>query len=63
MSRLAKNSHDKMIFGVCGGLAKSTGIDSSLIRLGFVIGAVFTGSLLFWIYLGLGILLPYDGND
>ena len=63
MSRLAKNSHDEMIFGVCGGLAKATGIDSSLIRLGFVFGAIFTGSILFWIYLGLGILLPYDGND
>ena len=60
MSRLAKNSHDKMIFGVCGGLAKATGIDSSLIRLGFVVGAVFTGSILFWIYLLLGIVLPVD---
>lgn len=60
MSRLAKNSHDKMIFGVCGGLAKTTGIDSSLIRLGFVVGAVFTGSILFWIYLLLGIVLPID---
>jgi len=60
MSRLAKNSHDKMIFGVCGGLAKSTGIDSSLIRLGFVFGAIFTGSILFWIYLLLGIVLPID---
>jgi phage shock protein PspC (stress-responsive transcriptional regulator) len=49
-----------MIFGVCGGLAKATGIDSSLIRLGFVVGAVFTGSILFWIYLLLGIVLPID---
>jgi len=60
MGRLAKNSHDKMIFGVCGGLAKATGIDSSLIRLGFVVGAIFTGSILFWIYLLLGIVLPID---
>jgi len=60
MSRLAKNSHDKMIFGVCGGLAKSMGIDSSLMRLGFVVGAIFTGSILFWIYLLLGIVLPID---
>jgi len=60
VSRLAKNNHDKMIFGVCGGLAKTTGIDSSLIRLGFVFGAIFTGSILFWIYLLLGIILPID---
>jgi phage shock protein PspC (stress-responsive transcriptional regulator) len=58
MSRLLKNKSDKMIFGVCGGLANWTGIDASIIRLGFVIGAIFTGSILFWIYLLLGIILP-----
>jgi phage shock protein PspC (stress-responsive transcriptional regulator) len=49
-----------MIFGVCGGLAKATGIDSSLMRLGFVVGTIFTGSILLWIYLGLAILLPIE---
>jgi phage shock protein PspC (stress-responsive transcriptional regulator) len=49
-----------MIFGVCGGLAQATGIDSSLIRLGFIFGAIFTGSILLWIYLGLAILLPIE---
>jgi phage shock protein PspC (stress-responsive transcriptional regulator) len=58
MSRLTKNTHDKMVFGVCGGLADWTGLDSSIIRLGFVVGAIFTGSILFWIYLLLGIILP-----
>jgi len=58
MSRLTKSAKDKMIFGVCGGLSQSTGIDSSIIRLGFIFGAIFTGSILFWIYLLLGILLP-----
>jgi len=60
MTKLTKDSKNKMIFGVCGGLAKATGIDSSLIRLGFVFGAIFTGSILFWIYLLLGIVLPLD---
>ena len=60
MSKLTKDSKNKMIFGVCGGLAKATGIDSSLIILGFVFGAIFTGSILFWIYLLLGIILPID---
>ena len=60
MSRLTKNTHDKMVFGVCGGLANWTGLDSSIIRLGFVLGAIFTGSILFWIYLLLGIVLPND---
>ena len=58
MNRLTKSKTNKMIFGVCGGIADWTGIDSSIIRLGFILGAIFTGSILFWIYLFLGILLP-----
>ncbi len=58
MGHLTKSSTNKMVFGVCGGLANWTGIDSSIIRLGFVVGAIFTGSILFWIYLLLGIILP-----
>lgn len=58
MNHLTKSSKDKMIFGVCGGLSDWTGIDSSIIRIGFVLGSIFSGSLLFWIYLLLGIILP-----
>ena len=58
MGRLTKSSSNKMVFGVCGGLANWTGLDSSIRRLGFVVGAVCTGSILFWIYLLLGIILP-----
>jgi phage shock protein PspC (stress-responsive transcriptional regulator) len=47
-----------MIFGVCGGLAAYSGINTAFIRLGFVAGAIFTGSILFWVYLALGIILP-----
>lgn len=62
MNKLTKDIKNKMIFGVCAGLAKATGIDSSVIRLGFIFGAVFTGSILFWIYLLLAIILPCS-ND
>ncbi len=58
MSKLTKSLDNKMIFGVCGGIANWTGIDSSIVRLGFILGAIFTGTILFWIYLLLGILLP-----
>ncbi len=54
---LKKSKNDKVVFGVCGGLAKTLGIDSPLIRLAFIIGTIFTGSLLFWIYLVLGLIL------
>lgn len=60
MGQLTKSTDNKMIFGVCGGLSNWTGIDSSIIRLGFIVGAIFSGSILFWIYLLLGIILPNE---
>lgn len=60
MSKLSKSQNDRMIFGVCGGLSEYAGINVALIRLGFVFGAIFTGSILFWLYLALGILLPKE---
>jgi phage shock protein PspC (stress-responsive transcriptional regulator) len=58
MKRLAKNRYNKMLFGVCSGLADWLNTDATLIRLAFVVGAFLTGSLLFWIYLLLAIILP-----
>jgi phage shock protein C len=55
---LFKSRKNKVFLGVCGGLEESTGIDAPIIRLGFILGAIFTGSILFWIYLILGIILP-----
>jgi phage shock protein C len=60
MNKLTKSKNNRMVFGVCGGLSTYTGIDSSIIRLAFVFGAIFTGSILLWIYLLLGIVLPID---
>jgi phage shock protein C len=43
MNRLYRSHYDKKLFGVCGGLAQYLRMDPTLIRLGFVIVAVFTG--------------------
>lgn len=56
--KIYKDTDNKMIFGVCAGLSDMTGIDVTVIRLATVLGAIFTGSLIFWIYLLLGIVLP-----
>lgn len=56
--QLYKNLNNKMIFGVCSGVADFTNIDTSVIRLATVVGALLTGSLVFWLYLLLAILLP-----
>lgn len=57
---LKKSSSDRVFFGVCGGIGQYTGIDSPMIRLGFIIGTIFTGSLLFWIYLILALVLKTE---
>ena len=47
-----------MIFGVCAGMAEHLGINTALLRVCFVLAAIFSGSLFFWLYLLLGIFLP-----
>lgn len=59
MSKLVK-CKSRTIFGVCCGLSKFTGIDVSIVRILFILGALFTGSILFWIYLLLGLILPNE---
>jgi len=60
MSQLHKSKIGKMLFGVCMGLSDSLAVDVAIIRLVFIVGAIFSGSLLFWIYLLLAILLPAE---
>ena len=38
--KLKKTPHDKMVAGVCGGIADYFGIDSTLVRVGYVILSV-----------------------
>lgn len=57
MSKLYK-SQDRMLFGVCGGLAEYLGIDKTVLRFLFILGAIFTGSILFWVYLALALIMP-----
>jgi phage shock protein C len=54
---LRRSSTDKMIGGVCGGLAEHTGIDSLVWRVGFVAFTLAggTGAL---VYLLLCVLMP-----
>lgn len=60
MKKLVKNNRDRMIFGVCSGLADYIGLDVSVVRFLFIIGALLSGSILFWLYILLGIVLPSE---
>ena len=41
--QLYRSGHERMIGGVCSGLGEYFGIDPTLVRLGFVFGALITG--------------------
>lgn len=55
--RLKRSISDKMIAGVCGGLAEYFEIDSTLIRLVFAFAAVFAGTGVL-AYLVMWIIVP-----
>lgn len=54
---LRRSTTDKMIAGVCGGIAEATNIDALLVRIAFVVLTLmgFSGVL---VYIALWILIP-----
>ncbi len=58
--RLYRSRDDRMIAGVCGGIAEYFNIDPTLVRLLFVFGALGTVSGLFWAYLIMMFIVPEE---
>jgi phage shock protein PspC (stress-responsive transcriptional regulator) len=54
---LTRSRDNKMIFGVCGGLAERFGLDPVWVRLGFVALALFAGKGIL-LYFILAIVVP-----
>ena len=64
MKRLYLSRTDRKISGVCGGIAEFYGLDSSLVRLGWVVLTVMTGGLPGLIgYFVAGIVIPNRPSD
>ena len=61
VKRLMRTSGDKVIGGVCGGIAKFTRIDPTLLRIATLLLMLF-GGLSLWIYIILWIFMPIDTN-
>lgn len=55
--KLYKTAYNRMIAGVCNGLAEHFNLDVSLIRLAFAVSVLFMGTGVF-IYIALAIILP-----
>ena len=54
---MKKDLSNKVLFGVCSGLGKQFKVDPSLLRIAFLIGAIFLGFPLL-IYLILAVVMP-----
>ncbi|MFQ5584212.1 MAG: PspC domain-containing protein [Calditrichia bacterium] len=57
---LLRSRTDKMLAGVCGGIAKYFNIDSSLVRLGWVFATLLTGGIGIIAYIVLIIVVPEE---
>lgn len=57
--RLYRSRHDRMIGGVCGGLAQYFHMDPTVIRLLAVLGLIIAGGT-FWAYIVIMIVVPEE---
>jgi len=59
VKRLYRSRDERMIAGVCGGLAEYFGIDPTIVRLLFVVGLFAVGGT-FWVYLIMMLVVPEE---
>lgn len=57
-ARLKKSHTDKMISGVCGGIAEYLGWDPTIVRIIFVVGTFITSGTLVLLYFILALVMP-----
>ena len=59
--RLYRSRSDRMIWGVCGGLARYFDMDVTIIRVIAVL-SIFLGSVGIWAYIILAIVVPLEDS-
>ena len=59
INRLRRSVADSWVAGVCGGIARLTGVESWIWRMLFVLGLVFGGITIF-VYIVLWIFVPRE---
>ena len=57
---LKRARRDKILLGVCGGLAKQTGVDANVLRLIWAAFSIFSGGAGALIYALVGFTLPEE---
>jgi phage shock protein C len=61
-TRLERSITNKVVAGVCGGIAEYLQVDPTLVRVFFVLGTIFTGGLGLLGYIVLVVLMPLPGQ-
>lgn len=60
--RLERSATNRVMTGVCGGVAEYLAVDATLVRAFFVIATVVTAFLFLLVYIVLIILMPLPGQ-
>jgi len=55
--KLYRSRSNRVLFGVCGGLAEYFNIDPTIVRV-IAVASVLAGTLGFWIYIIMAIVVP-----
>jgi phage shock protein PspC (stress-responsive transcriptional regulator) len=55
-----RTANDRMIAGVCGGLALHFGVPTAVVRLAFALMTLFAGGIGLVIYAVLWVVMPLD---
>jgi phage shock protein PspC (stress-responsive transcriptional regulator) len=55
---MKKDINNKMIFGVCSGLANEFQIDPTIVRLGFAVAALMGFGIPIVVYIVLAMVMP-----
>src|SRR5437870_4627053 len=63
--RLRRSRHERVLFGVCGGVAEYFGWDPTIVRMGFALATLFppTSVIALLGYVVLAVLLPEEGSE
>jgi phage shock protein C len=56
--RLYRSRTDRLLAGVCGGLADRLALDPSLVRIGWVLLTLVSGGIFFILYIVMAIIVP-----
>jgi phage shock protein PspC (stress-responsive transcriptional regulator) len=54
-----RSKTDRVIWGVCGGLAKYFNIDPTIVRV-IAVASIFAGTLGIWVYLIMALVVPTE---